>query len=168
MENNTIESEKERSTKVQDRLEWRRNKVLEMASKGFNNVNISKTLLVSESTISRDIDYLSKTAKENIKKHIEERIPLEYKKVLFGVEEIIKSSWQISEQTDDTREKLAALTLAKEAYNSKLELLLKSEILDSAINFVGSHRGEILQGNNNSKQGDNNDLEGPSEVNTVF
>jgi DNA-binding NarL/FixJ family response regulator len=39
-------------------LEWRRNKVLELASQGYNQSEISKILQISQPTINRDLSYL--------------------------------------------------------------------------------------------------------------
>jgi DNA-binding NarL/FixJ family response regulator len=47
----------EMSTKMQQ-VEWRRRLVFELSSKGQSQTEISRTLQISESTISRDLDYL--------------------------------------------------------------------------------------------------------------
>jgi hypothetical protein len=57
---------------VNSSLEWRRSKVRELASQGYNQSEISKILQISRPTITRDIQYLSNCAKENIKKYINE------------------------------------------------------------------------------------------------
>ncbi|MFL6340893.1 MAG: hypothetical protein ACJ72U_05025 [Nitrososphaeraceae archaeon] len=51
-------------------IEWRRSKVQELASQGYNQPEISKILQISRPTITRDIQYLNKYAKENIKEKI--------------------------------------------------------------------------------------------------
>ncbi|MFL6397983.1 MAG: hypothetical protein ACJ72J_00175, partial [Nitrososphaeraceae archaeon] len=55
-------------------MEWRRSRVQELASQGYNQSEISKILQISRPTITRDIQYLSKCAKEKIKKYIDERL----------------------------------------------------------------------------------------------
>ncbi len=52
-------------------LEWRRNKVQELASQGYNQSEISRILQISQPTINRDITYLRQQAKENIKRYID-------------------------------------------------------------------------------------------------
>jgi hypothetical protein len=59
------------STKMQ--VEWRRRQVFEMASKGQNQIEIARTLQISESTISRDLDYLRQQSKNSMRKYIDER-----------------------------------------------------------------------------------------------
>ena len=63
-------------------LEWRRNKVQELASQAYNQLEISRILQISQPTINRDLAYLRQQAKSNIKKYIDERLPEEYEKWL--------------------------------------------------------------------------------------
>lgn len=58
-----------------DNVQWRRNKVQELLVKGYNHYEIASTLQISRPTITRDIQYLSLCAKQNIKKYIDERLP---------------------------------------------------------------------------------------------
>jgi transcriptional regulator len=69
---------------VNSSLDWRRNKVQELASQGHNQSEISRILQISQPTINRDITYLRQQAKENIKRYIDERLPEEYENVLLG------------------------------------------------------------------------------------
>jgi Trp operon repressor len=52
-------------------LEWRRDKVQELCSKGYSQREISQTLQVGLATVNRDISYLRNQAKANIKKYID-------------------------------------------------------------------------------------------------
>jgi len=49
-------------------MEWRRNQVLELSSKGLTQSDIARTLQVNVSTICRDIYFLTQQSKENIRK----------------------------------------------------------------------------------------------------
>jgi transcriptional regulator len=71
-------------------VEWRRNKVLELLSKGDSQSDIAKTLQVDLSTISKDVYHLRQQAKDNIKRYIDERLPEEYEKCLIAIADIIK------------------------------------------------------------------------------
>jgi hypothetical protein len=118
-------------------LEWRRNKVQELSSQGYNQSEISRVLQISQLTINRDLSYLRQQAKSNIKKYIDERLPEEYEKCLVGLTAITKEAWTIaSQQTEDKREKIQALSLAKECYSMKLDLLTNATVVDDAIRFV--------------------------------
>ena len=64
------------STKMQQQIEWRRDKIMELLSKGKSNQSeIARVLHVDKSIVCRDIAYLRQQAKEDIKKYIDERLP---------------------------------------------------------------------------------------------
>jgi DNA-binding transcriptional regulator LsrR (DeoR family) len=77
-------------------IEWRRSKVSELASQGYNQSEISRMLQISQPTINRDISYLRNQAKTNIKRYIDERLPEEYEKCLIGLTAITKRSMEYS------------------------------------------------------------------------
>jgi DNA-binding MarR family transcriptional regulator len=106
------------SSKMQQQIiEWRRAKVMELLSKGESNQSeIARILQVDKSIISRDIQYLRQQSKENIKKYVDERLPEEYEKCLVGITSILREAWNTSQQTEDNREKIQALSLAKNCY----------------------------------------------------
>ena len=67
-----------------NQVEWRRDKVQELCSKGYSQSEISQVLQVGLATVNRDISYLRNQAKDNIKRYIDERLPEEYENVLLG------------------------------------------------------------------------------------
>src|SRR5919202_1287809 len=131
------------STKMQ--VEWRRTKVLELLSKGDSQSEIAKTLQVDLSVISRDVYFLRQQAKTNIERYIDERLPEEYEKCLVGLNAILKEAWDTAQDTEDKREKIHALSLAKECYSMKLELLTNATVVDDAIRFVSQKSGDKLK-----------------------
>ena len=91
---------------------------------------------ISRPTITRDIQYLSECAKQNIKRYVDERLPEEYEKCLVDLTAILREAWAASQQTQDKREKIQALSLAKECYSMRLDLLTNATVVDDAIRFV--------------------------------
>ena len=83
-------------------------------------------------------------AKGNIKKYIDERLPEEYEKCLVGLNAITKEAWNTAQSTEDKREKIQALSLAKECYSMKLDLLTNATVVDDAIRFVSQKSKENL------------------------
>jgi len=126
-------------------VEWRRRQVFELSSKGQSQIEIAKTLQISESTISRDLDFLRQQSKHNIKRYIDERLPEEYEKCLVGLNAITKEAWTTSHNTEDKREKIQALSLAKDCYSMKLDLLTNATVVDDAIRFVSQKSREKLR-----------------------
>jgi hypothetical protein len=121
-----------------DLIEWRREQVLKMRSLGSNMTDIAKTLKVDVSTISRDMAFLRVQAKENIKQYLNDRLPMEYEKCLTGLTSILEEAWNTSKNTQDNGEKIQALSLAKECYGMKLDLLTNVSVVDDVIKFVES------------------------------
>jgi DeoR/GlpR family transcriptional regulator of sugar metabolism len=124
----------EMSTKMQQ-VEWRRRQVFELSSKSQSQTEIARMLQISESTISRDLDHLRQQSKHNIRRYIDERLPEEYEKCLVGLNAITKEAWNTANQTEDKREKIQALSLAKEWYSMKLDLLTNATVVDDAISL---------------------------------
>jgi len=58
---------------------------------------------------------------------------------LVGLTSILKEAWDTATNTQDKREKIQALSLAKECYGMKLDLLTNATVVDDAIRFVTSN-----------------------------
>jgi predicted transcriptional regulator len=129
----------EHLTSEMERLEWRRDKVQELSSKGHSQREIAKILQVGLGSVNRDLTFIREQAKNNIKRYIDERLPEEYEKCMVGLNSILREAWNTSEQTEDRRERIQALSLAKECYGMKLDLLTNATVVDDAIRFVASN-----------------------------
>ena len=139
-------------------IEWRRSKVAELDSQGHSQPEIARILHVSIGTVNRDLSILRQQAKENIKRYIDERLPEEYEKCLVGLNAITKEAWNTAQQTEDRREKIQALSLAKECYSMKLDLLTNATVVDDAIRFVSQKLKEKIKssvGNSNENDKEN-------------
>jgi hypothetical protein len=124
------------STKLEKQIQWRRSKVAELDSQGHSQPGMASILQVSIGTVNRDLSFLKQQAKSNIRKYIDERLPEEYEKCLVGLTAILREAWNTSQQAEDRREKIQALSLAKECYSMKLDLLTNATVVDDAIRFV--------------------------------
>jgi predicted transcriptional regulator len=129
----------------QQQVQWRRDKVQELCSKGYSQREISQVLQIGLATVNRDISYLRSQAKTNIKRYIDERLPEEYEKSLVGVNSILKEAWNTAQSTQEKREKIQALSLAKECYSMKLDLLTNATVVDDATRFVSSSESKEKQ-----------------------
>ena len=54
----------------------------------------------------------------------------------MGLNAITKEAWNTVKNTEYRREKIQALSLAKECYSMKLDLLTNATVVDGAIRFV--------------------------------
>jgi IS30 family transposase len=127
---------KQKQEKESSRIDWRRSKVQELSSQGHSQREIAQILQVSNGTVNRDLSYLRQQAKHNIKRYVDERLPEEYEKCLVGLTAILREAWNTSQQAEDRKEKIQALSLAKECYSMKLDLLTNATVVDDAIRFV--------------------------------
>ena len=157
--NNNDDNNNNDEDKEKDRIEWRRSKVQELSSKGNSQKEIAQILQVSNGTINRDLSVLRHQAKTNIEKYLDERLPEEYEKCLVGLIAILREAWTTSQQTEDKREKMQALSLAKECYSMKLDLLTNATVVDDAIRFVSQKTKEKTKSiiNSNSIEDDTQD-----------
>ncbi|MFL6342425.1 MAG: hypothetical protein ACJ72U_12880 [Nitrososphaeraceae archaeon] len=55
---------------------------------------------------------------------------------------ITKEAWDTAHNAEDKRERILALSLAKECYSMKLELLTNATVVDDAIGFVSNRSNE--------------------------
>ena len=83
----------------QDTIELRRERVLELTSKGYSQRQIASMLHVANGTVANDQIYLRTKAKENIRKYLDERLPDEYERCLIGINSILREAWTTSQNT---------------------------------------------------------------------
>jgi hypothetical protein len=128
-------------------------------------------LQVDRSIISRDIAHIREQSKDNIRRFIDERLPEEYEKCLVGLTAILREAWNTSQQTEDRREKIQALSLAKDCYSMKLDLLTNATVVDDAIRFVSEkskdkEKEEQVKSSSSSPSSDNSGNEDNNKEST--
>jgi predicted transcriptional regulator len=145
---------------------------------GQNQYDIAEVLQISQPTISRDVQYLKSKAKEEIKLHINEKLPEEYQRCLTGINQVLKIAWNMANKLpQDSRLKLQALSLANDCYKYKMDLLTNASVLRDAIKFVENSKDKLEVVNPNTivekRREDNitdknnkNDIQGPTEDTT--
>jgi hypothetical protein len=91
-------------------------------------------LQVSKSTIGEDVIFLRQEAKQNISNYINDRLPYEFEQCVVGISKILRHVLKITDDdTINTREKMKALSLAKDCYAVKLNLLGNAGVINSAM-----------------------------------
>jgi hypothetical protein len=119
---------------------WREQQVLKYASLGYSQTEISEVLHISQPHVSRTLTALTKQAQQDIKHHIEETLPFERRKALMLFEGIKKRGIDISNLNEDKigqRDRIAALSLAKDAAKEIWALNSQGEHVKSAIKVAG-------------------------------
>jgi hypothetical protein len=79
---------------------------------------------------------------------------------MVGLASIVREVWNTATNTEDKREKLQALSLAKECYSMKLDLLTNATLVDDAIRFVAEKSCNLKDNNVSIQQEENERHEG--------
>jgi transcriptional regulator len=146
------------STKTQQ-VEWRRDRVLELSSQGFNQSDIARVLQINKSIISRDMAHLKQHAKERLKTHIEDTMPVEYQKGIAAIDQVLRMCWGIVGRTDDERVRLLALALIDQCNSHKMDMVTNGAILKDALSYVNGKAEKLLSGLVRKQSGDEDEEE---------
>jgi hypothetical protein len=69
---------------------------------------------------------------------------------------ILREAWTVALRAEDTKEKIQALSLAKEVYSTKLDLLTNAGVMADAMKFIELHKQQQKENNNNNTTENNN------------
>ena len=72
---------------------------------------------------------------------------------MVGLNAITREGWDTAQNTEDKREKKEVLSLAKEYYSMKLDLLTNATVVDDVIRFVSEHNKSKHESNNYQEEG---------------
>jgi transcriptional regulator len=120
----------------QRELDWRRSKVLELSSQGYNQREISTKLGVDAAAVNRDIFFLRKQAQDNLQKHIHETVPEEFQKSMAGMKSNLKETLEIANSVTDPRVKLQARAIVSDCYKFILDMSTNAGIVSDAMKYV--------------------------------
>ena len=104
----------------------RREKLWTLLTRGMKTYEIAKELNVDNSTVSRDIKYLTAQSQNYLNSLAKETLPFMYQTSIEGIRSILKECWTIYQSQDlriNMYQKLAALKLAKECNEAIFNLV---------------------------------------------
>jgi predicted transcriptional regulator len=114
--------------KYQNQIAWRRNKVKELLTRGYAQYEIASLLHISQPTISRDIHYIQKEIRKSAENYSEHLFEI-YRNTMLGLDETIKKLWTIIDSPrTDAKERIKAITLIRECYKDRLELIRSEQV----------------------------------------
>ena len=125
------------------KVDWRRNKVLELSSQGYSQRDIASTLQVGLGTVNKDILFLRQMSRENLQHHIHERVPEEYQNCMTGMKINLRQTLEIAETTSDPRTKLQARAIANDCYKYIMDLTTNGVVITDAIKFVQTNKEKL-------------------------
>jgi hypothetical protein len=126
---------------------------LELSSQGRSQPQIATILQVGLGTVNRDLQYLRQEAKENIRRYIDDKLPLEYHKCLVGLDSILAKTWDIANNDQSQeRDRLQAVSIGMQAYGMKIDLLTNATVVERAVQFVEKHQTDTSTSHNDMMQ----------------
>ena len=143
-------------------ISLRQSKLLELLAQGYTNQSeIAHKLNVSEPTVSRDVQFLNRQAKENLRIHVERRIPFEIEKCYTGLYLVLRKAFEITNQ-ENTKisERIAALHVILTTYDKISEVLLGLPILNELIKKDKMKREQLQEAANEILREREKDREG--------
>jgi hypothetical protein len=143
-----------------------RAKVLELSSQGYTQSEISKSLQMDESVISRDKAYLRQGAQENLKTYIHDKLPEEYQNCMVGINQVLKICWEIVNKSrnvnndngqivtmSDNKTVLLALALINDCNKYKMDLTTNGVVITDAIRFVHTNKEKLTKSSKENDKG---------------
>jgi hypothetical protein len=129
----------------QQQIEWKRSQVLELSSQGQTERQITTVLQVGKTTVHKDLAYLSRQAKENLKTHIQDKLPEEYQKSMVGINQVLNIVWSIVNKSAgvDDKTRLQALALINDCNKYKMDLTTNGVVITDAMKFVQTNKEKL-------------------------
>jgi ribonuclease HII len=132
-------------TKKQKQVTWRRQAIFNLLVKGVTSTyQIAEIMKISQSTAMRDIQYLKVQATEQLRFHIQERLPWEHKICSEGLSQVTKYAWSIILEGDAKTNKIAALSLIAQCYKDRLEIATNANVVTEALQHVERMRNHNI------------------------
>ena len=88
--------------------------------------------------------YIKRQAKFHLKSYLEEKLPIDLETTIAWLTAILKRSLQIADTTEDNREKIQALSLARDTYSTRMSILTDINVVDDIIKMVGDRKNKLL------------------------
>jgi predicted transcriptional regulator len=126
-------------------IELRREKVLELLAQGLQQNQIAQKLGVSKATISIDLQFLKSRAEDNLRRHIQESLPLQYDKAMSALTQVVSKVWNIAENTHDERTRLQAYSMFTDCHKYIMDMSASSPRITNALKYVSDLESKKLE-----------------------
>jgi len=131
-------------------ISLRQSKIAELLAQGYTNQSeIARKLNVSEPTVSRDIQFLNRQAQENLKFHVERRMPFEIEKCYIGLNLVLRKAFEITNlENAKISEKVAALQVVLTTYDKMWEVVSGRPVLKEIIDKFKTKQKQLEEAAN--------------------
>jgi hypothetical protein len=150
---------KRHSSKVQQRIEWRRNKLSEYLIRGMSLPDISRIMNIPYKTLYEDHCFLRQQARENMKNHISD-LPFNIKQATDGLNKLVSILYDIQDlevikaqgrKTSD-HVRIMAIGLIKDCIKEKMDILTSQGAINHALDFIEKTNTQIKEEFNEEMQ----------------
>jgi hypothetical protein len=124
--------------------------VLTLRAKGYTYDKIVQTLkaghadiAISHGTIANDLAAIKEEVNGQLHDWVVNELPLLHRTALQGINEVIRSAWELADSTKDEKTRLQALSLAKEAYITQKDFLSDTSVLNKTIRWIEWAKNEL-------------------------
>jgi hypothetical protein len=166
MDHLSLEVDQQPRQPKKEHIAWRRSRVLELSSQGRTEREIANILRVGAATVGRDLSYLHKQARTNLKSHVQECLPDQYERCSNGLNQVLKIAWNtvlLESGSGSKTNRLQALSLIGDIYRNQMDLVTNSVVVTDAIEYV---QGQINHLNSQQHQRKGKEAESESEPET--
>ena len=131
-------------------ISLRQSKIVELLAQGHTNQSeIASKINVSEPTVSRDMQFLNRQAQENLKFHVERRMPFEIEKCYIGLNLVLRKAFEITNlENAKISEKVAALQVVLTTYDKMWEVVSGRPVLKEIIDKFKTKQKQIEEAAN--------------------
>jgi hypothetical protein len=143
---------RKRSRKVQQQIDWRRNKLSGYLVKGMSLPEISRVMNIPYDTLYKDQCYLAEQARENMRNHISD-LPFNIKQATDGLNKLISMLYDIQDlevmkaqgRTTTDHVRVMAIGLIKDCIKEKIEILTSQAAVTHALDFVEKTKQQVKE-----------------------
>jgi conjugal transfer/entry exclusion protein len=140
-----LKDKRRKETKHDKQVIWRRQKIFSLLVQGITSTyDLASALHISQSTAAGDVQFLKSQATEQMRTHISERLPWEYRICTEGMAEVLRYAWSLIQQ-EDARNKVAILSLIVQCYKDLLDLSTNATVVTDALQQVERMKNQILE-----------------------
>jgi hypothetical protein len=156
-------------------IQSRRERVLALYSSGLNQESISNDMKISQSTVHRDLLFERNRINGQAQSFLQEQLPFEQQACITGINRVIRMAWEIAwdsfkrepnirkvmwggqvralgrkerqyhDKDSGHQIALQAMKLAKDCYQTKMQLLNGRITIDKSVRFIQSHKTKSIE-----------------------
>lgn len=137
------QKQQQNQTNKYQHILWRRQQVIDLSAQGRSEREIATILKVGLGTVCRDLSFVNKQARDNLKFHLQERLPAQLAKCQSGLDQVLKITWNMIITDSIKPTKLQALSLISDCYRHQMDLSTSSPVIAEAMEFVNKKQEQI-------------------------